>query len=84
MFNTLWNPSLLAFIALVLLQTSVSILYKIAALEEDVYKFSLPGLLTLTELTKLCLSIILLKFSSSVRITFYFHLEPRKWCRARR
>jgi hypothetical protein len=84
MFNTLWNPALSAFFVLVLLQTSFSIIYKIAAFDKDLYTFSQPGLLTLTELTKLCLSIIFLKLSSSVRITSYFHLEPRKWCRARR
>ena len=55
------HTALPAFTGLVAMQISVSLIYKFAAIEGDI--FSQSGFLTLGELTKLLLSILFLRFS---------------------
>jgi hypothetical protein len=67
MLNKLWSPALLAFLILLFLQTSLSIIYKFAKESEShVYTFSQSGSMALIELVKLFVSIVILYFTRSV------------------
>ena len=55
--NSIRNPAIWAFVGLVFIQTSVSIIYKFASTEGDGYSFSKAGSLALSELTKFMFSL---------------------------